>query len=221
MELYDNFKSRTLDRKAHSKQKKLFMSVKRMIDILISLVLIILLSPLFIFITCWIYIKEGNPVFSKNTIIGKDHQPFMMREFRTRTNPSRVICGFLPDGANRIDKDGIDKYVITKQSTTVINKTGEWLVKYKFHHLPKLWNVLKGEMSLIGPRPDTRQKVKKYTTKQTVKLKVKPGIIGYSRFFGELDQVNKDILYVKKCSFILEFKILAVAVRHTVKNLLR
>ena len=146
--------------------------IKRLFDIGISLIALIMLLPLFILIAIAIKINSRGSSFYKQTRVGKDGNEFELFKFRTMyINSDRA--GLLTIGS----KD----YRITS--------VGYWLRKYKLDELPQLLNVLKGEMSFVGPRPEVRKYVNLYTPAQLRVLSVKPGVTDWAsiKYFDEND----------------------------------
>ncbi|QEM03181.1 sugar transferase [Mucilaginibacter rubeus] len=146
--------------------------IKRLFDIGISLIALIMLLPLFILIAIAIKINSRGSAFYKQTRVGKDGNEFELFKFRTMYINSDK-AGLLTIGS----KD----YRITS--------VGYWLRKYKLDELPQLLNVLKGDMSFVGPRPEVRKYVNLYTPAQLRVLSVKPGVTDWAsiKYFDEND----------------------------------
>jgi lipopolysaccharide/colanic/teichoic acid biosynthesis glycosyltransferase len=133
--------------------------MKRIFDLLFSITGLLLLSPLFALIAIWIKAFDGGPVFYYQNRVGKDNVDFKMMKFRSMKAGS--------------DKKGL----LTIGSTDArITKPGLFLRKFKLDELPQLINVLIGDMSLVGPRPEVRKYVDLYTDEQKKVLFIKPGI---------------------------------------------
>ena len=133
--------------------------IKRIFDIICSSLGLIVLSPMLIIVT--ILIKKGSdgPVFFKQIRVGENEKEFLILKFRTMV----------------VDAEKLGKQ-ITIGNDSRITKIGAFLRKYKLDELPQLINVFKGEMSLVGPRPEVPRYVKLYTEEQKEVLKIKPGI---------------------------------------------
>jgi len=144
--------------------------LKRLFDIIISLILLVLLSPVFLVISLLIILDSRGGVFYKQIRVGQFGKDFKLIKFRTM-NPNSDKKGLLTVGArdNRITKMG---YVLRK---------------YKLDELPQLLNVVGGSMSLVGPRPEVKKYVDLYTEEQAKVLQVKPGITDYAsiEYFNE------------------------------------
>lgn len=134
-------------------------AIKRIFDVICSSLGLIVLSPMLIIVT--ILIKKGSdgPVFFKQIRVGKNEKEFLILKFRTMV----------------VDAEKLGKQ-ITIGNDSRITKIGAFLRKYKLDELPQLINVFKGEMSLVGPRPEVPRYVKLYTEEQRKVLKIKPGI---------------------------------------------
>lgn len=137
--------------------------IKRIVDFSFSLFGIILLLPLFIIVAILITLDSRGGVFYLQTRVGKNNKDFKLFKFRT-----------MRTGA---DKKGL---LTVGSADNRITKTGLWLRKYKMDELPQLFNVLIGNMSLVGPRPEVRKYVELYSPEQLNVLSVKPGITDYA-----------------------------------------
>lgn len=146
------------------------MIAKRIFDICLALAGIVLLSPLFMLIALWIIIDTGAPIFYLQERDGRNLKVFKLIKFRTMFIAADKL-GYLTIGT----KD----YRITR--------SGYYLRKYKLDELPQLFNVLIGDMSFVGPRPEVDKYVKLYTSKQLRVLSVKPGITDWAsiQYFDE------------------------------------
>ena len=175
--------------------------MKRAFDFIFSFIGLILLSPIFLIISLLIALSSKGGVFYKQTRVGKDNIDFKVYKFRS------MIVDADKKGLLSIGKDGRDPR---------ITKIGYILRKYKLDELPQLINVLKGDMSLVGPRPEVRKYVDLYDNKQKEILKVRPGItdIASITFRNENDLLsqspNPEDYYIqeimpKKISLSLEY----------------
>jgi lipopolysaccharide/colanic/teichoic acid biosynthesis glycosyltransferase len=132
--------------------------MKRLFDLGFSLLAILLLLPVWLFLALWIVIDDGLPVFYIQKRVGKGNCDFGLFKFRTMFKGS--------------DKKGL----LTVGRDSRITKSGAFLRRFKLDELPQLWNVLKGDMSLVGPRPEVRKYVSLYSAEQMKVLDVAPGI---------------------------------------------
>jgi len=138
-------------------------SITRLFDILISAIALTLLLPLFLVIAVLIKVTSSGPVFFKQVRVGKGNKDFKIFKFRTMYMNAAQL-GSLTVGS----KD------------SRITRVGYFLRKYKLDELPQLFNVLAGEMSIVGPRPELRKYVDMYTAEQMKILNIKPGITDYA-----------------------------------------
>ena len=135
----------------------------RFCDIVLSCLGLLLLSPLFVVVAVWIVIDNPGPVFYRQMRVGKDGRDFGLLKFRSM----RI-------GA---DKESL---ITIGEHDARITRAGYYIRKYKLDELPQLWNVLTGDMSLVGPRPEVRRYVDMYTDEQRQVLTVRPGITDYA-----------------------------------------
>ena len=136
---------------------------KRLFDVVFSIFGLIVLSPVFIFISVFILSDSKSGIFYRQRRVGKNNKDFSLIKFRT------MVSG--------ADRKGL--LTIGDQDSR-ITKTGKWLRRYKLDELPQLFNILKGEMSLVGPRPEVRKYVDLYTSDQMKVLSVLPGLTDYA-----------------------------------------
>ncbi|MFB3883617.1 MAG: sugar transferase [Thermodesulfobacteriota bacterium] len=149
---------------------------KRVFDFSLALVALILSSPLFLFIAIMIKKKSPGPVFYRGIRSGLDGKPFRIFKFRTMVPNAEEIGG--PS---------------TALNDSRLTKTGAFLRKYKLDELPQLINVLIGDMSIVGPRPQVEAYTKRYSDEEKIILTVKPGVTDYASIrFINLDQILGD-----------------------------
>jgi lipopolysaccharide/colanic/teichoic acid biosynthesis glycosyltransferase len=137
--------------------------LKRIFDIVVSLIILILFFPIGIIISLWILLESKGGVFYKQERIGKDGVPFKMFKFRSM----------------RKDADKAGKLTVGMHDPR-ITRSGYFIRKYKLDEFPQFINVLKGDMSIVGPRPEVREYTDLYTEEQRKILSVKPGITDYA-----------------------------------------
>lgn len=135
----------------------------RFFDIFFSMLSLIVLSPLFLILAMWIKLDSKGPVFYKQVRVGKDDTDFLLYKFRTMVVDA--------------DKKG---FITVGERDPRVTRAGYYLRKYKLDELPQLMNVLLGEMSFVGPRPEVRKYVNLYNEEQRKVLLVKPGITDYA-----------------------------------------
>lgn len=174
--------------------------LKRGIDILAATVLLILLCPLMLIIAAAVLICEGKPVLFRQTRAGYRGWSFELLKFRTMTSLSDSAGNLLPDS----------------ERTT---RFGHLLRATSLDELPQLWNVLRGEMSLVGPRPLLPQYLARYTPQQARRHEVRPGITGWAQVNGRNatsweERFSHDLWYVDYQSLALDLKILFLTLAH-------
>lgn len=137
--------------------------MKRTFDFFAALFGLIVLLPFFLVIAIFIKVSDGGPVFYRQTRIGKNLIPFKLLKFRTM----------------RVNADKMGQITVGKKDPRVTT-IGHWLRTLKFDEFPQLINILKGEMSVVGPRPEVPEYVNMYTEEQRNVLSVKPGLTDYA-----------------------------------------
>jgi lipopolysaccharide/colanic/teichoic acid biosynthesis glycosyltransferase len=173
--------------------------IKRLFDILVSLVTLLLTLPLIALLAVLIRYKLGSPVMFRQTRPGLGQRPFMMVKFRTMLNVSDSSGESLPD----------------EERMTVL---GRFLRATSLDELPELWNVLKGDMSLVGPRPLLMEYLPLYSKEQQRRHEVRPGVTGWAQVNGRNnlswpERFKMDVWYVDNQSFWLDLKILFMTVK--------
>jgi lipopolysaccharide/colanic/teichoic acid biosynthesis glycosyltransferase len=174
------------------------MIVKRAIDLLISAVGSVLSAPVIGVFALLIRLETpGHPIY-RQTRVGRDERPFEIYKLRT------MVRGAEFTGAGLAIQEGDDR----------ITKVGAFLRRYSLDELPNLWNVLRGEMSIVGPRPTVSVQVEQYTQRQRGRLAVKPGITGWAQVNGRAslpwaERIELDLWYVEHQSLLLDLRILA------------
>lgn len=190
--------------------------LKRTLDIIVSVTALILLAPIFLVIA--IAIKRDSPggVIYKHTRIGKDKQPFKCYKFRT------MIC----HGTDAKYLKYLQKLITSERQNSEnglpyrkmsgdprITPVGQFLRNYYLDELPQLINILKGEMSLVGPRPHVQFEVDHYTTEQNRRLSVKPGLTGLWQVYGKSDctfnqLIQLDLDYIDEWNLWLDIQLI-------------
>lgn len=173
--------------------------MKRSVDLLISITALVILSPLLLLIAWQVGRKLGGPVLFRQTRPGLGGRPFRMLKFRTMTHEVDADGVFLPDS------DRLEKF-------------GEFLRSTSLDELPELWNVLKGDMSLVGPRPLLMEYLELYSPEQNRRQEVRPGITGWAQVNGRNaiswnDKFKLDVWYVDNQSLWLDLRIIGKTLR--------
>ena len=189
------------------KGRLVYHTVKRGFDILASGVALVLLSPLFGVLTVKIKKEDGGPAFYSQTRIGKNGKPFKMWKFRSMiVNADKMV-------EQLEEQNEIDGAMFKIKDDPRITKIGHTIRKYSLDELPQLWNVLKGDMSLVGPRPPLPSEVEEYTDYDKQRLLVMPGCTGLwqvtKRNEADFDEmVWLDIVYINHSGLWEDFKLI-------------
>lgn len=173
--------------------------IKRVLDILIAILLLPLLLIITIFIAPIIYFTDKGNVFYNANRLGKNGKIFKMYKFRTMKENCEDIRN--EDGSTYNGRDD-----------PRLTKIGKIIRKTSIDEMPQIINVLKGDMSFIGPRPDLPEHISKYEDKEKRKLEASPGITGYNQAYFRnsiewKDRIKNDIYYIDNLSFKLDLKI--------------
>lgn len=189
------------------KENNLYLFLKRTLDIFASLVGLILLSPIFIIVAIAIKVEDpkGSVFFSQQRC-GKDNKLFPMYKFRSMVSNAEELLEELKE------MNEMDGPVFKIKEDPRITKVGKFIRKTSIDELPQLLNVLKGDMSLVGPRPAIPHEVSEYNEYQMQRLLVKPGItciwqVSGRNTIGFDEWVEMDLEYIKTRSFLLDLKL--------------
>ncbi|OFI05798.1 UDP-N-acetylgalactosamine-undecaprenyl-phosphate N-acetylgalactosaminephosphotransferase [Clostridium acetireducens DSM 10703] len=196
-----------IDIKNDIKSKTIQFFIKRIIDIILSFIGIVLLSPVFLIITILIKLDSKGSAIFKQVRVGKNNKNFVIYKFRT------MVVNAEKKKSLDINPDDIENFVFQSRSDNRITKIGGFLRKSSLDEIPQLFNVLLGNMSLVGPRPEIPDVVKYYPEEYKQRLLVTPGITGLAQISGrgeiELGKtIYYDLKYIKNFSIILDIKIL-------------
>jgi len=199
------------------KGKSIQFAIKRLMDIIFSLIGIIILSPIFLILTIWIKLDSKGPAVFKQVRVGKNGKNFTIYKFRT------MVVSAEAKRELEIDPSNMDNFVFQSRSDNRVTRAGAFLRKTSLDEIPQLFNVLFGHMSLIGPRPEIPDVVKYYPENYYQRLLVLPGITGLAQVNGrgeiELGKtIYYDLTYIKNFSLWLDIKILFQTVVKVFKN---
>lgn len=177
---------------------------KRLFDVVGAALLIIVLSPLFLLVAILVRIKLGSPILFIQTRPGLHGKPFRMLKFRTMTNSVGV------DGQPLTDEQRLTRF-------------GRFLRSASLDELPELFNVLVGDMSLVGPRPLLMQYLERYSPEQMRRHEVRPGITGWAQVNGRNnlpweERFRLDVWYVDHRTLMLDLKILGMTIAKVLKR---
>jgi lipopolysaccharide/colanic/teichoic acid biosynthesis glycosyltransferase len=181
---------------------------KRGLDIAVSFICLVLASPLLALITLLIKLEDGGPVFFSQTRVGQNGREFKMFKVRSMIlGAEQRLVELLEKNKHR---DGVTFKI---QNDPRITRVGKWLRKFSFDELPQLFNVLMGDMSLVGPRPPLPREVAKYSPADRRRLAIKPGITCIWQISGRANidfsgQVQLDVDYIERQNFWTDLLIL-------------
>lgn len=178
--------------------------LKRLLDFTVSIIALIVLSPLLAVISLLVAARLGRPILFTQIRPGLNCKPFAIYKFRTMTNERDTASKLLPDAER-------------------LTPLGSFLRSTSLDELPELFNVLKGDMSLVGPRPLLMQYLDRYTPEQTRRHEVRPGITGWAQINGRNtltweEKFALDVWYVDHCSLWLDVKIIMLTVWKVIKR---
>ena len=178
--------------------------LKRLLDTVLSLFFILCFWWLYVIIAILVKVKLGSPVLFKQDRPGLNEKIFKMYKFRTMTDKKNSLGNLLPDSER-------------------LTSFGKFLRATSLDEIPEFFNILKGDMSLIGPRPLLVRYLERYTKEQSRRHEVRPGISGWAQVNGRNaisweDKFKYDIEYVDNLSFILDLKIIILTIKKVFKS---
>ena len=178
--------------------------IKRILDFILSLIALIVLSPVLLVVAILVRIKLGSPIIFKQQRPGKDEKIFTLYKFRTMTDKKDENGELLPDEER-------------------LTKFGKMLRSTSLDELPELINMLKGDMAVVGPRPLLVKYLPLYNEHQARRHEVRPGFTGYAQGHGRNaitweDKFDKDVYYVDHVSFLGDWKIIFQTVKTVLKR---
>lgn len=182
----------------------MYKYIKRFFDIVSSLIAIIILSPVLVITSILVRTKLGSPVLFKQERPGKDEKIFTLMKFRTMTDEKDENGELLPDEVR-------------------LTKFGKFLRSTSIDELPELFNILKGDMSVIGPRPLLVRYLPRYNAHQHRRHEVRPGLSGWAQVNGRNtvsweDKFDMDVEYVDNYNLVMDIKILFMTVINVLKH---
>jgi lipopolysaccharide/colanic/teichoic acid biosynthesis glycosyltransferase len=168
--------------------------MKRIIDLIAAMLALVLLCPVLILTALLVRLRLGRPVLFRQTRVGRNGVPFEIVKFRTMTDQHDDAGELLPDVGR-------------------LSSFGRFLRSTSLDELPELWNVVKGEMSLVGPRPLPARYLSRYSAEESRRHQVRPGITGWAQVNGRNaldwnDRLAADVWYVDNQSLILDIRII-------------
>jgi lipopolysaccharide/colanic/teichoic acid biosynthesis glycosyltransferase len=188
---------------------------KRIFDIILCNILLVISIPFFSVVATLIKITSSGPVFFLQKRCGKNGMEFNMYKFRTMIKDAETL-------KKKLQSD-VDGPMFKMKNDPRITSIGRFLRRWSLDELPQLFNVLKGEMSLVGPRPLSNDEMTRNNEWKEIRLSVKPGVTGLWQITGKSsgkfsDWIKYDTEYVKKRSLFFDFKILSLTITAVLKN---
>lgn len=173
--------------------------IKRLLDILVSLIVLVCLLPFLLLVTVWLHVVNRGHVFFFQERPGKEGKLFKIIKFKTMTDRKDANGTLLPDMQR-------------------LTKVGKFLRSTSIDELPQLINVLKGDMSLIGPRPLLPQYLPLYNERQARRHEIRPGITGWAQCHGRnsiswKEKFEMDVWYVEHCSFLVDLEVVFFTIK--------
>ncbi|MGE8014628.1 sugar transferase [Bacillus mycoides] len=199
-------------------QKWLYLFMKRLMDVVGALCGLIFLSPVFLIVALLIKLEDPKgPILFKQTRVGKNEQEFGMYKFRSMVTDAEEKLKDL------LQHNEVSGAMFKMKDDPRVTKIGKFIRKTSIDELPQLLNVLKGEMSLVGPRPPLLREVKEYTQYDKQRLLVTPGCAGLWQVternsVGFKEMVELDLEYINKRSIIYDLKIIFKTIQIMIKS---
>lgn len=188
-------------------QRYVYRFFKRMLDIVASVIGLIVLSPVFLIVSLAIKAEDRGPIFYSQVRLGKGQRPFKMYKFRS----------MIVDADKKLEKllkqNEVEGAMFKMKEDPRITRVGRFIRKHSLDELPQLWNVLVGDISLVGPRPPLEREVVDYSEYDKQRLIVKPGCTGFWQVTARNDvdfegMVRLDLEYIKRSSILFDIGIL-------------
>lgn len=198
--------------------KKVYIKIKRVIDVILASVALILLSPLFVIIAIAIKIDSKGPVFFAHKRIGKNGKIIKLYKFRSMViNAEELIKSFTPEQMREYKEN----YKLTNDPR--ITKVGKFLRKTSLDELPQLINIINGDLSIIGPRPVVADELEKYGVNKDKFLSVTPGLTGYWAANGRSNTTYEqrkemELYYIDNLSLKMDIKVFFKTILSVVKK---
>lgn len=208
----------TKEEKQIQKRDTVYRVVKRVIDVTIASIAMIVLSPIFAIIAIAVKLESEGPVFFKHTRIGKDGKIIKLYKFRSMViNAEELIKSFTPEQM----KEYKENYKLTNDPR--ITKIGKFLRKTSLDELPQLINIIKGDLAIIGPRPVIAEELKKYGDNIDKFLSVTPGLTGYWAANGRSNttyeqRMQMELYYIDNMSLKMDIQVFFKTILSVVKK---
>jgi lipopolysaccharide/colanic/teichoic acid biosynthesis glycosyltransferase len=185
------------------------MFLKRAVDLGVSTVGLLILALLYPLIAIAIKLDSPGPILFRQRRAGRHGSPFTMLKFRSMTQEAEQMLGEL------ISLDELQDPMFKLREDPRITRVGRFLRRFSLDELPQLWNVLRGEMSIVGPRPEELPVVERYRPEHRFRLNLKPGLTGPMQVFGRGDlsfseRLAVELDYVENVSLMRDVRLLAM-----------
>jgi len=192
------------------------MGVKALLDVLVATVLLIALSPLLALVVLAVKLQDGGPIIYRRRVVGSQGE-FDAYKFRSMQVDADGVLA--QDLGLRMEFE--KNYKLTADPR--VTRVGAWLRKFSLDELPQLFNVLRGQMSLVGQRMISLPELEKYGEAKMLLLTVKPGLTGYWQVYGRqrvdyAERVRMDIFYIQNWSLVLDLKLLLLTPMRVLKG---
>lgn len=197
----------------NQKPKIMYLIAKRSIDFMFALIGLVLLSPLFLIISILIKLEDPKgSVFFCQVRVGKNEKPFRMYKFRSMVSNAEELLDKL------LDQNEVQGAMFKIKDDPRITKIGKFIRKTSIDELPQLWNVVRGEMSLVGPRPALPREVMQYSSYDKLRLRVSPGCTGLWQVSGRnnlsfQEMLALDLEYIERRGIWLDVKVMLKTVK--------
>lgn len=195
-----------------NENRRFYHLIKRMIDVVLSLFGLVLISPFVVIIAIYIKIDSKGPVFFKHQRIGKNGKPFSLYKFRTmKDGAEAMINDFTPEQLEEWNEN------FKLKDDPRITRIGKFLRKTSLDELPQLINILRGDMSIVGPRPIIEEELEEYGNDKDEFLSIRPGLTGWWASNGRSEisypeRCSYELYYVRNESFWLDVKVMFLSV---------
>lgn len=202
-------------------ERNFYKVFKRVFDVLFSFSAIVLLSPVLMTLSLLVKFEDGGPVVFKQLRAGQNGTPFHIYKYRSMKvlNAQKKDISNPYNWVDRVPDDFVFK--TTEDVNLNVTRIGKFIRKYSLDELPQFFNVLKGEMSIVGPRPEIIEITNCYDQYQLKRLLVKPGITGWAQVNGRSEmnhgrKIELDLHYLEKQSFYQDMKIVLMTIKQTI-----
>lgn len=204
-----------------NQSKLVYFMLKRFIDFNLSLLGLIILSPVFLVLMIAIKLDSNGPIFYKHMRIGKDGKSLGVYKFRSMTTKYKTFDEFYQTLSDEQKKEWDENFKL--EDDPRITRVGKFLRKSSLDELPQILNILKGEMAIIGPRPVIEEELEKYKNDKEKFLSVLPGLTGYWAVNGRSsttyqERMAMELYYVNHCSLKLDIKIFFQTIKAVIKK---